>query len=283
MSFPQREPFSAARVVRRVGPGASGADDVLATEEPLEIRVREGEAEARRLLVTMRTPGDDDDLTTGVLFGEGLVDAAGEILALDRPPEARIDPDVARNVMVATLSPRAGRPGVPDRHGVVSSACGVCGRRSIEGVLRLGETGAPRPTPPGAVPASVFAGLPERLRREQEVFLATGGLHAAGLFGRDGEPFAVREDVGRHNATDKVIGALLRSGRETPPVLLVSGRIGFEISQKAARSGVAVLAAISAPTSLAVELADAAGLCLVGFLRGGSFNVYTHPERIAGL
>ncbi len=261
-------------------------DDALATEEPLEIRIREGEGPARRLLVTMRTPGHDEDLAVGALYAEGLIESMDEVLSLERPPESRIDPDVERNVLLVSLALRAGGAReVPDRHGVASSACGVCGRRSIESVRGLGERSA---GPDGGnghrrVPAGVFAGLPGRLRQEQEVFLATGGLHAAGLFGEDGVPVVVREDVGRHNATDKVIGSVLRSGLGVPPVLLVSGRIGFEIAQKAARFGVAVLAAISAPTSLAVELAEATGLTLVGFLRDGGFNVYSHPERIAEL
>ena len=279
MGFPEHEPVSPRRVVRRGTQGAAPAEDALATEEPLEIRLRDGASEARPLLVTMRTPGHDEDLAVGLLFSEGIVEDVGEIIALARPAAASIDPDVAANVLEVTLSPRERE--LPERHGAMTSACGVCGRKSIESVLAL-----PRPSHPAAhapVRASLFASLPDALRREQAVFGRTGGLHAAGFFSAEGEALFVREDVGRHNATDKAIGALLRSGRPVPPVLLVSGRIGFEIAQKAARIGVSLLAAISAPTSLAVQLAEASGLGLVGFLRGGTFNVYAHPERIAGL
>ncbi len=276
---------SGVRVVRRGAHGAAPGDDALAAEEPLEIRLQDGPRRApRRLLVTMRTPGDDLDLAVGLLYGEGLIDGAGEIAALAPPPEAKIDPDVARNVLVARLAPRPrGARRVARRYGVASSACGVCGRRSIAGVLALAAGRAAAPVDHPAVPAALLPGLPIALAGAQTVFRATGGLHAAGLFDGEGRLLLAREDVGRHNATDKVVGALLRAGGPVPPVLFVSGRIGFEIAQKAARLGVAVLAAVSAPTSLAVELADAAGLALVGFLRGETYNVYTHPERLSGL
>lgn len=276
---------AAVRVVRRGANGAAHGDDALAAEEPLEIRLQDGPRRApRRLLVTMRTPGHDEDLTVGLLYGEGLIDRAGDVAALAPPPEARIDPDIARNVLVARLHPRQrGSRRIPARFGVTTSACGVCGRRSIAGVLALAAGRSSAPVDHPVVPASILPALPAALGGAQAVFSATGGLHAAGLFDGEGRLLLAREDVGRHNATDKVVGALLRAGDPVPPVLFVSGRVGFEIAQKAARLGVAVLAAISAPTSLAVELADAAGVALVGFLRGETYNVYTHAERLSGL
>jgi FdhD protein len=167
----------------------------------------------------------------------------------------------------------------------MGSACGVCGRTSIEDVVKLAGASRTRSAAtPGAadvtISTAVLTSLPGKLRERQSIFASTGGLHAAGLFEADGTLVAAREDVGRHNATDKVVGALLRAGRPSPPVLLVSGRLGFEIAQKAALAGVRVVAAVSAPTSLAVDLAEETGLTLVGFLRGERFNVYTHPERI---
>ena len=172
------------------------------------------------------------------------------------------------------------------RHaGFVSSACGVCGDLSIgEVALRAaaarhrsgeGERAGP------VVSAPLLLALPESLRREQALFRSTGGLHAAGLFGEDGAPTVIREDVGRHNATDKAIGSCLRERRPVPPILLVSGRLGFEIAQKAALAGVRILCSVSAPTSLAVQLAEETGMTVVGFLRGERFNVYAHPARVS--
>jgi FdhD protein len=256
-------------------------------EEPLEVRLREGGGEGVRFVVTMRTPGDDEDLATGLLYGEGIIDSAAEVLALGRPSDPRISAELARNVIVATLAPRPDRPDrVPRRATVMGSACGVCGRTSIEDVVKLAGASRTRSAAtPGAadvtISTAVLTSLPGKLRERQSIFASTGGLHAAGLFEADGTLVAAREDVGRHNATDKVVGALLRAGRPAPPVLLVSGRLGFEIAQKAALAGVRVVAAVSAPTSLAVDLAEETGLTLVGFLRGERFNVYTHPERIA--
>jgi FdhD protein len=166
----------------------------------------------------------------------------------------------------------------------MTSACGVCGETSIERVAELaagarrraGETSREGPV----VPAAVLAALPDELRRQQAIFRSTGGLHAAGLFTADGTLVVIREDVGRHNATDKAIGALLRERNPAPPILLVSGRLGFEIAQKAVLAGVRIVCAVSAPTSLAVELAEETGMTLVGFLRGERFNVYAHPERV---
>ena len=277
-------------VLRRTSQGSERTRDLLAAEEPLEIRLREEGGEAERFVVTMRTPGDDEDLSVGLLFGEGVIVSADEVVSVARPSDPRIDPDLARNVAVVTLRPDVTRrERTPRRATVIGSACGVCGRTSIDEVValaarcRAGQSGgsvSPRPALL-RVPSSLLVRLPGLLRSEQRGFEATGALHAAGLFEADGTLVLVREDVGRHNATDKAIGARLRAGKAAPPILVVSGRVGFEIAQKAALAGIAVVAAVSAPTSLAVEMADEAGLTLVGFLRGDTFNVYTHPERIA--
>jgi FdhD protein len=273
-------------VRRRDGEAVAFEEDALVVEEPLEIRVREGrDAEPVRLLVTMRTPGHDEDLAAGLLFSEGVVVSAGELLDVARPDDPRIEPEIARNVVVVTIAPRPDGPRLPRRRAeLMSSACGVCGETSIERVRELaaaarrraGETGREGPV----VPASVLRALPEELHRQQAIFRSTGGLHAAGLFEADGTLVVVREDVGRHNATDKAIGALLRGRLPTPPILLVSGRLGFEIAQKGALAGVRIVCAVSAPTSLAMALAEETGMTLVGFLRGERFNVYTHPERV---
>ncbi len=276
-----------ASIVRRRGAAPEHVRDLLAAEEPMEIRLREGGAPAERLVVTMRTPGDDEDLAVGLLFGEGVIRSIDEVVSVERPSDPRIDPELARNVVVVTLTKDPARAArTPRRATVMGSACGVCGRTTIEEVVGLGARCREGARSAGNAAAgvtidpSVLTALPEKLRERQDGFAATGGLHAAGLFEADGLLLVAREDVGRHNATDKVIGALLRSRRPVPPLLLVSGRLGFEIAQKAALAGIQVVAAISAPTSLAVDLADEAGITLIGFLRGETFNVYTHPGRI---
>jgi len=268
-----------ATVSRLAGGGRSWGRDTLVAEEPLEIRLRSagGGGEARRHVVTMRTPGHDADLVLGLLFSEGIVSGAADVVALERPGDRRIAEELRRNVAVVTLAAGVAIP-EPDRAGPMSSACGVCGRRSIEEVLHAGVR---RPRADLSVSPALLSALPERLRAAQSVFAATGGLHAAGLFAHDGTLLVSREDVGRHNAVDKAIGACLAGRTAVPPILLVTGRIGFEIAQKAALSGVTLLAGVSAPTSLAVELAEESGMTLAGFLRGGTFNVYSGSERIA--
>lgn len=284
-----RESASVATLVlRRDAGGTRWEKDSLVAEEPLEIRLREGDAAPERFVVTMRTPGDDDDLVVGLLFGEGVIESLDEVLLVEPPDDPRVAPELAKNVRVVTLAARADRPRAR-RATVMGSACGVCGRTSVEDVAALAclatarrTTAGPRgDAPPDvSIPAALLTSLPGVLRQRQSVFSATGGLHAAGLFEADGSLVVAREDVGRHNATDKVVGAILRGRRPCPPVLLVSGRLGFEIAQKAALAGVRIVAAVSAPTSLAVDLAEETGLTLVGFLRDERFNVYTHPGRI---
>ena len=237
-----------------------GGVDEVAVELPLEIRLN-GEAVA----VTMRTPGHDLELAAGFLYGEGIV---------DDPPEVGLPEDLAANVVEVT-APGAEPPA--SRRFYTTSSCGICGKGALEEVA----VHAPPVESELRIERDVLAALPDRLR--QPVFERTGGLHATGLFtAAGGDPLLVREDVGRHNAMDKVIGrVLLDSGLPLRDrVLCVSGRLGFELVQKAARAGAPVLVGVGAPTSLAVELAGDRGLTLAGFARGGSVNVYTRPERV---
>ncbi len=254
--------------------------DLLAAEEPLGIRI-DGQA----VSLTMRTPGDDIDLAAGFLMSEGYIVKAADITSIRICTGERCghdDHDGAGNIAdVALQTGVLARPEL-QRNFLTTSACGVCGKTSVS-QLRVRsqfDLFADHAT----VTPRVLAGLPDALRRAQRVFDQTGGLHAAGLFSTDGDLLAVREDVGRHNAVDKVVGHAVRAG--TLPlsgrILLVSGRASFELVQKAVLAGIPVLAAVSAPSSLAAELAQDAGLTLVGFLRGGSMNVYACAGRIAG-
>lgn len=268
------------RVTRLSADGGTRARaDTLAGEEPLEIRVG-----GRSFSVTMRTPGDDFDLAVGFLHGEGVVASWADVAQIDYRSGIGADGLRDYNVVDVTLA-----EGVPppdpglERHVYTSSSCGVCGTASIESVRRTGahDLTADHTT----YPLAQLLSLPDRLREAQQIFERTGGVHAAALVEfTDEDPgiACVREDVGRHNAVDKVIGWALRE-RGMPlrgTVLQVSGRASFELVQKAALAGIPVLSAVSAPSSLAVDLADELGLTLVGFNRGRSLNVYTHHERI---
>ena len=253
--------------------------DLLAAEEPLGIRVN-GEA----ISLTMRTPGDDIDLAAGFLVGEGVLRSAADVAQIricsgDRCGHG--DHEGMGNIADVTLGARATVPAGLRRNFLTTSACGVCGKASIRDICQLPATDLA--VDQVTVAPLMLAQLPGRLREAQRVFAATGGLHAAGVFTADGQLLTAREDVGRHNAVDKVVGWALREGRLplTGCVLLVSGRASFELVQKAVMAGLPVLAAVSAPSSLAVELAEEAGLTLVGFLRGNSMNVYTGTQRIA--
>jgi len=244
----------------------------LAVEEPLEIRLG-----GRRFTLTMRTPGNDEELAAGFLFAEGFINDANELGEIRRVRGRKGAPepnaiDIILNVPADGLRTRL------KRNFVISSSCGVCGKTSIDSIRR-------RVMPPAdsaRVAPSTLLALAEKLREGQRVFAATGGLHGAALFDLDGTMLAIREDVGRHNAVDKLVGyaltnAMLPLARH---IMMVSGRLSFEIVQKAAASGVPILAAVSAPSSLAVELAEEIGTTLIGFLRDGSFNIYTRPDRI---
>lgn len=264
---------TARRRMRRITPsGEITRPDTLAVEEPLEIRVR-GES----LTVTMRTPGHDIDLVHGFLFGETLIAEAADIHTARYCAGTDDEGRNTYNVLdVGLHAPVA----LPSRPFLTTGACGLCGRTALDEV-RL-RTRHPLPLPEPLLDADVLAAMPETLRSRQSVFDATGGLHAAGLFTAEGTVLAVREDIGRHNAVDKVIGWALREDRipATDLVLVVSGRASFELAQKAVLAGIPVLAAVSAPSSLAVDLAAESGLTLAGFVRGDTMNVYTHSERI---
>ena len=254
----------------------------LAVEEPLEIRIRrESTGPISSFVTTMRTPGHDEELAAGLLFAEGVLEGSADLIALDRPTDPRVDPELAANVLLTTLAPAAyERAAKLQRGTVMGSACGVCGKTSIENVI---PSDRPPLAPTTRVGVEVLYALPERLRERQSIFARTGGLHAAGLFTGEGVLLEVREDIGRHNATDKVVGTFLM--RDALPlsdsILLVSGRTGFEIVQKAYSAGIPIVASVSAPSSLAVELAQTAGVTLVGFLRERRFNIYANPERIS--
>lgn len=247
--------------------------DSLATEEPLEIRVG-----GTSLAVTMRTPGHDFDLVAGFLVSEGLVAATEQLSAMRYC--AGTDPNTYNVIDTAVTGPGAAAVGARERHVYTTSSCGVCGLASIDAVETTSSFDVARDAV--RVDAHVVAGLPDALREAQGVFERTGGVHAAGLFTPAGETVCVREDVGRHNAVDKVVGWAVREGRLPlgGHVLQVSGRVSFELVQKAAMAGIPVLTAVSAPSSLAVDLADRLGVTIAAFVRGRRFNVYTHPERI---
>ncbi|MCA1581397.1 MAG: formate dehydrogenase accessory sulfurtransferase FdhD [Acidobacteria bacterium] len=269
------------RVVARDGPSEVEREDSVAVEEPLEIRLRPPRvSKAEPFVTTMRTPGHDEELAAGLLFAEGVLLTRSDLTDLSRPSDPRIDPELRANVLVATVSPEAiGRSESLRRRTVMGSACGVCGKTSIENVL---SSDRPPISSSFRLDPAVLVRLPDLLRADQSVFSQTGGLHGAGLFDASGVLEILREDIGRHNAVDKVVGAAWLGSRLplSDRVLVVSGRAGFEIAQKAAAAGIPVLASVSAPSSLAVEFSDAAGLTLVGFLRGLRFNVYAHPNRI---
>jgi FdhD protein len=251
-------------------------DDLVVGEEPLEIRAAGPRQEPVQVAVTMRTPGYEDELAIGFLTTEGLT-ASNEVTGVTYgDPGVMAEPDDSILVRFA-LPFDATR--VAKRTFVATASCGICGKASIDDIARRAEA-LPKGLP--VVARSVILGLPDTLRAAQSAFERTGGLHAAGLFETDGRLVAIREDVGRHNALDKLIGSRVRA-RELPlwdRVLLVSGRVSFEIVQKAAMAGIPIVCAVSAPSDLAVHLADRLGMTLVGFLRGDGFNVYSHDNRI---
>ncbi len=279
-----------ARVSRRVritryaaATPPRGREDVVAVEEPLQIRLGDwGATERRDLTVTMRTPGDDFDLVAGLLVGEGFVHSADELATMRYCAGTDADGQQTFNVVDATLAAGVALPSArAERALVTTSACGICGTTSIDDVRKLAPQ---RPLDPAVrVTLDALLAMPDSLRAEQSLFARTGGVHAAGLFTAAGKLLCLREDVGRHNAVDKVVGWALREGRLPldGTVLQVSGRASFELVQKALLAGIPLLAAVGAPSSLAVELAQEAGLTLVGFSRGASLNAYSHPERIA--
>lgn len=270
--------------VWRVGQGGNEEQpDHVATEEPLEIRLIQ-EGRTRTVAVTMRTPGGDDELALGFLFAEGVLTHRDQVRragpCADPAGGTKAGCDNIVEVELAAGVPEPELAGL-DRHFFSTSACGVCGKAGLD-ALRLK---VPRAIPAGPeIPAEVIAALPARLRETQGLFDSTGGLHAAALFDAAGRLLAAREDVGRHNALDKLMGWAFREDRLPlhEHLVMVSGRSSYEILQKCLMAGVPVVCAVSAPSSLAVELAERFGITLIGFLRGDRFNVYSGAERIAG-
>lgn len=249
-------------------------EDQLAAEEPLEIRIAD-----EPFSVTMRTPGDDFDLVAGFLVSEGVIGDPAELISLRFCAGEDENGQQSFNVVQAQLRPGSKLPDL-HRHVYTTSSCGICGTASIEAVRKTSRFSQLEQAQ--QISLHILAGLPDRLRETQRLFAKTGGVHAAGLFNVQGELLCLREDVGRHNAVDKVVGWALRESRLplSSTVLQVSGRASFELVQKAAMAGISLLAAVSAPSSLAVDLAKEVGLGLVGFSRGNSLNVYAGAERI---
>jgi FdhD protein len=273
-----------APLVRWRADEATAAEDELVVEEPLEVRLRTGDdpQATETIAVIMRTPGADEELAVSFLYSEGLITSRDELREI--VPGRDADGLPSPNLLDIIAGPEAPfaerlRAGSVSRAFAVNASCGVCGRNSIAAVCAAFPpltVGAPLTT------ALALYTLPERLYAEQRVFASTGGLHAAGLFAPDGALLAMREDIGRHNAVDKLIGRALLDGLLplSQAMLLVSGRLSFEIVQKVAAAGIPLVAAVSAPSSLAVDLARAGGITLVAFLRGASMNIYTHPARV---
>jgi FdhD protein len=263
------------RVVAVRGSSIEFRGDRVVGEEPLEIRAAGPGQEPVAVAITMRTPGHEDELAIGFLRTEGLIEGPEVLRTTMGDPAGMNQPDDQVTVHLARAFD-ASR--VAERHFVATASCGICGKASLDEVAVRAD-----PIPAGPVIArSVVLALPELLRAAQRTFDETGGLHAAGLFSPAGELLELREDVGRHNALDKLVGAQLLSGGVPlhDRLLMVSGRVSFEIVQKAAVAGVPILCAVSAPSDLAIEAADRLGVTLVGFLRGDGFNVYAHDERI---
>ncbi|CAM5712278.1 Sulfur carrier protein FdhD OS=Streptomyces alboniger OX=132473 GN=fdhD PE=3 SV=1 [Streptomyces alboniger] len=265
------------KVIRIREGNLSERPDTLVAEEPLEIRLN-----GKPLAITMRTPGDDFALAAGFLVSEGVLGAADDLQSIVYCAGATAEGVNTYNVVDVRTAPGVVLPDITlERNVYTTSSCGLCGKASLDAV----RTTARFPiadAPPVRLGVDLLADLPDRLRASQRVFDRTGGLHAAALFTEEGELLDIREDVGRHNAVDKLVGRALQDGRLplSRSVLLVSGRASFELAQKAVMAGIPVLAAVSAPSSLAVDLAVESGLTLVGFLRGSSMNVYAGEHRV---
>jgi FdhD protein len=262
------------------GRRTAARDDALATEEPMETRLIAA-GQRHTIAVTMRTPGSDFELSAGFLYGEGIVATREEIRAITYCLDDGVDPEQRYNIVNVEL-PAGVNPDLRmlERHFYTNSSCGVCGKASLEA---LEIRGCPVVAPGPVVTPEVIYALPDQLRRAQRLFEATGGLHAAALFDAAGDLVTLREDVGRHNAIDKLVGWALLQDRLplTNHIVMVSGRSSFEILQKCVAAGAPIVCAVSAPSSLAVDVARRFGVTLVGFLRGRRFNIYAGEERIA--
>jgi FdhD protein len=255
---------------------ATTRPETLAVEEPLELRIN-----GTAITVTMRTPGSDVELAQGFLLTEGVIGQRNDVARVEYCRGAGADGMNTYNVLDVTLATGVAMPEVDvTRNFYTTSSCGICGKGSIDAVRTISRNSPG--DDPTVVTSEMLSALPDRLGAAQRVFASTGGLHGAALFTADGSMLVAREDIGRHNAVDKVIGWAVEHERIplTGTVLLVSGRASFELTQKAVMAGIPVLAAVSAPSSLAVDLASQAGLTLVAFLRGESMNVYTRPDRV---
>ena len=274
----------AVDISRIDGDKNQNVNDNVAIEEPLEIQLSSSAAAgaaAKSISITMRTPGDDADLALGFLLTEGIIDSADQVMSVGHRGEPAPDSDL-QNIIRVEL-----RPDVDvdldrlERHFYTTSSCGVCGKTSLEALRVTGQVSLASHA--GKIAREVIISLPDRVLNQQRVFATTGGLHAAAVFDPHGEIIVVKEDVGRHNATDKAIGALLQAGRLPGNTygLLVSGRASFELMQKALVAGIPLLAAVGAPSSLAVRTAKEFDMTLVGFLRGARFNIYAGPDRIS--
>ena len=266
------------RIIRVDGASHAEVSDVLAAEEPLEIRIEYGAADDRvtkTISVTMRTPGNDEELAAGFLFTEGVINSSAGVTGFRKPERAK-----EQFVQVLFNEHTVPRLQQAERNFYTTSSCGVCGKSSIASI----QTVCPFPmvTDNLRIPKSIFTALPERLRASQAVFEQTGGLHGCALFDIKGNLIAIREDVGRHNALDKLIGRMLLDGilPMKDHILLLSGRASFELVQKAAMAGMRIIAAVGAPSSLAAELAEEMDITLIGFLRGARFNIYSGAERV---
>jgi len=273
-ALPMRH-IASTRIVAVRGSALEIRADRVVAEEPLEIRAAGPDQDPVAVAVTMRTPGDEDELAVGFLWTEGLLSGANVRGTRFGDPANLSAPD---DTVVVRLDRPFDASRVAERHFVATASCGICGKASIDEVAIRADR-----IPPGPVVGrAVILALPDALRAAQPAFDATGGLHAAGLFTADGALIAVREDVGRHNAFDKLVGSqvLARAMPLHDRIVMVSGRVSFEIVQKAAVAGVPILCAISAPTSLAIDAAERLGVTLVGFLRGDGFNIYAHDDRV---
>jgi FdhD protein len=273
---PPTRHVTTTRIIAVRGDALEVRADRVVGEEPLEIRAAGPGQEPVAVAVTMRTPGYEDELAVGFLQTEGLI-AGPEVLRVETgDPGTMNQPD---DTAIVRLSKAFDASKVAERHFIATASCGICGKASLDEVALRAE---PIPAGSPVVSRSTLLALPDALRAGQRAFDETGGLHASGLFSTTGELRVLREDVGRHNALDKAIGAEALAGRLplNDTILMVSGRVSFEIVQKAAVAGIPILCAVSAPSDLAISAADRLGVTLVGFLRGDGFNVYTHDDRI---